>query len=97
MLPLSRLIIRHALPHTLPLATRVTVSTGLAAAIHHQTLYSLALTMIRSLRFGVTYLNISFIHDLLPKNLKIDLKALRKVLISAVIGKFFKYLGLATF
>lgn len=97
MLPLSRLIIRFALPKTLTLIYRVTVSTGVAAAIHHQTLYSLSLVLFRSLRYGVQFLNISFIHDLLPKNFKIDLKVLRKVIISAVIAKLFKYTALATF
>ena len=86
-----------ALPKTLPLVYRASVSTGVAAAIHHQTLYSLALVLFRSIRYGVTFLNISFIHDLLPKKFSIDLKTLRRVVISAVIAKMFKYLALATF
>lgn len=97
MLPLSRLIIRMALPKTLPLIYRVSVSTGVAAAIHHQSLYSLGLVLFRTLRHGVQFLNISFIHDLLPKKFSIDLKILRRVLISALIAKIFKYFALATF
>lgn len=37
------------------------------------------------------------IHDLLPKNVKIDLRSLRRVLISALIAKIFRYLLLGTF
>lgn len=97
MMPLSRLIIRMALPTTLPLIYRVSVSTGVAAAIHHQTLYSLAIVLFRTMKHGVQFLNISFIHDLLPKKFSIDLKVLRRVLISALIAKLFKYMALATF
>lgn len=97
MLPLSRIIIRYALPRTMPLLYRSTVSAGLAGAIHHQTLYNLALTLFRTLKHGLPFLNISFIHDLLPKGLKIDLKTLRRVLVSAVIGKIFKYILATTF
>lgn len=97
MLPLSRLIIRLALPHTLPLITRLTFTSGVAAAIHHQTLYSLCLVLFRTIKHGVQFLNISFVHDLLPKNFKIDLISLRRVIISAIIAKLFRYLALATF
>lgn len=96
MLPVSRLIIRMALPNTMPLLYRATVSTGLAAAIHHQTLSTLALTLFRTLK-NITYLNISFIHNLLPKGFKIDLIHLRRVLISAVIAKLARYCLLGTF
>lgn len=97
MLPLSRLIIRMALPHAAPVLYKATVSAGLAAAIHHQTLYSLSLTLFRTLRHGLKFLNVSIIHTLLPKDIKIDLISLRRVLISAVIAKLFRYLLLGTF
>lgn len=97
MLPVSRLIIRLALPHTLPLITKLTFTSGVAAAIHHQSLYSLCLVLFRSIKHGVQFLNISFIHDLLPKNFKIDLISLRRVIISAIIAKLFRYLALTTF
>ena len=97
MLPLSRLIIRHALPRTMSLLTRTTITTGLAAAIHHQSLYTLGSTLIRSVYYGIRVLNLSFISKILPAGITLDLKIMRRVLISAVIAKIFKYIVLATF
>lgn len=91
MLLLSRLLITKVLPKTVPMLSRYIVAQGLAASIHHQSTWLLAKTLFYSITIGIKFLSTSFLKDILPADVKLDLTTVKRVLISALWARLSRY------